>query len=91
MDCRRSALVVLNPAHVTLAETLINDKENLGSHLSAKENGLFHSMATLGCAGRAWITPSTATAGTGSVAVALVLEVWEILRKLQCLDRGWGL
>ena len=89
VDCRRSAFVVLNPAHVTLAETLINDKENLGSHLSSKEDGFFHPMATLGCAGCTWVTPSTA--GTGSVAVALVLEVWEILRKLQSLDRGWGL
>lgn len=86
VDCRRSALVVLNPTHVALAKTLINDKENLGSHLSAEENGLFHSMATLGYGRSAWVTPSTATAGAWSVAVALVFEVWEILRKLQSLD-----
>lgn len=86
VDCRWSALVVFNPAHVTLAETLINDKEDLGSHLSAEENGLFHSMATLRCAGCAWVTSSAATAGAGSVAVALVLEVWEVLGKLQSLD-----
>lgn len=82
----RSALVVLNSAHVALAETLIKNKADLGSHLSAQEDSFLHAVTTLGRPRR-----GVDTAGAGSVAIAVVLEVGEILGELQSLDRGWGL
>jgi hypothetical protein len=88
VNSRRSVLIVVNPAHVTLAETLVKNEYDLGSHLGTEEHSFLHAMATLGSIR---IYPSMACADTGSVAIALVLEVWEVLRELQGLGRGWGL
>lgn len=83
MNSRRSALIVLNTAHVALGETLIQNEENLGSHLSTQEGGFFGTVAARCGTGTC--------AGPRSVAVTLVLEIGEVLWESQGLDRGWGL
>lgn len=67
MDGRRSALVVLDAAHVALAQTLVDYEEDLSSHLSAEEATLFGPMAGSGTRG--------ADSRPRGIAVALVLEI----------------
>lgn len=42
MDTSRTHLIVIRPGQKALANTLIDDKDNLGAHLSTQECGLFH-------------------------------------------------
>lgn len=80
MDGRRSALIVLDAAHVTLGEALVDHEEHLGGHLSTEERSFFRAVTTLDDA-------SGTGSGTRGVAVALVLKIREVLGKSEGLDR----
>lgn len=78
MNSRGTVVIVLDTAHVALGQTLINDENDLGAHLRAKEHSFLGAMASLR---RTW-----ACTGARSIAVALILEFGEILGKPQGLD-----
>lgn len=81
-------VVEVSSAHVSFVEALIDYKDDLSSHLSTKESCLFRAMAP---GRRTRVGPGVACTNAGGVTVTLILEVWEIIRELQGVDRIWSL
>lgn len=90
MNRRWPVLVILNTAHETLAETLVDDKDDLGCDLRAEENSLFHAAVTAGGsrAGRPVKTGVILRLGSGG---SLLFPLGEVLGWPYSLDGGWGL
>lgn len=78
VNSRGAIVIVLNTAHVALRQALVNDKDDLGSHLCSKEDSFLGPVTTL--------RGTRARAGAGSIAVSLVLELGKVFREPQGLD-----
>lgn len=83
MDGGRAILVVIDPGHEALRGSLVVNEDDPTSHLRTEEGGFLGAVSALCSAG--------AMTGAGRVAISLVLELGEIVRQPQTLDRVWSL
>lgn len=98
MDRRRSILIIINPAHKSLTKTLVENENDLRSHLRTQEHRFFHPVTRAGLTrctrarGVAVAVPTAAAcAGSGGVGVGLFFPFGEVLGVLDGFDGGGGL